>query len=127
MRLLGSVTDEDKRDLLAAAAVVAMPSRSDSFGIVFLEAWLYSVPVVGAAAGGIPEVVSDGQDGYVVPFGDVDALAGRLARLLAEPALARRMGEAGRCKTLAQHTWDHVYARVRPRYGLSSEVGETLR
>jgi glycosyltransferase involved in cell wall biosynthesis len=121
------VSEEEKRDLLAAAGVVAMPSRSDSFGIVFLEAWLYSVPVVGAAAGGIPEVISDGQDGYVVPFGDVDTLSQRLARLLAEPALARRMGEVGRCKTLAQHTWDHVYARVKPRYELSSEVREMLR
>lgn len=116
VHLLGIVDEADKRDLLAAASVLALPSRSDSFGIVFLEAWLYGVPVVGAAAGGVAEVISDGQDGYLVPFGDVDILAARLARLLADPALAHRLGEAGRCKVLAQHTWDHVYARVRTRY-----------
>jgi len=116
VQLLGLVDEADKRDLLAAASVLALPSRSDSFGIVFLEAWLYGVPVVGAAAGGVAEVISDGHDGYLVPFGDVDALAQRLARLLTDPALAHRLGEAGRYKVLAQHTWDHVYARVRTRY-----------
>ncbi|MER3513402.1 MAG: glycosyltransferase family 1 protein [Chloroflexota bacterium] len=121
LRVLGSVSDTEKCDLLAAASVLALPSRTDSFGIVFLEAWLYGLPVVGAAAGGIPDVIVDGQDGYVVPFGDAEALADRLARLLANPDLAQRMGEAGRRKVLAQHTWDHVYARVRPSYERACE------
>src|SRR3712207_7592070 len=55
---------EDKRDLNAAGQVFCMPSRTDSFGIVYLEAWLNGVPVIGANAGGVPEVISDGVDGY---------------------------------------------------------------
>ncbi len=114
--LLGFVSEEEKQDLLAAAAVLALPSRTDSFGIVFLEAWLHGKPVVGARAGGIPAVVEDGVDGLLVEFGDVDGLAAALARLLEDRALARRLGTAGQRKVLESYTWDRVYARVRRVY-----------
>ncbi|MBI4507110.1 MAG: glycosyltransferase family 4 protein [Chloroflexi bacterium] len=110
---LGYVSEEEKRDLLAALGVLALPSRTDSFGIVFLEAWLYGKPVVGARAGGIPEVVADGVDGFLVPFGDVEGLAASLAALLADTALRARVGEAGRVKVLTGHTWEARYATVR--------------
>jgi glycogen(starch) synthase len=113
---LGQPSDQEKRDLFAAGAVFAMPSRTDSFGIVFLEAWLAGTPVVAAAAGGVPDVVEDGRSGFVVPFGDVDGIAGAIARLLADPALGRRMAEHGRRRTLEEWTWAHVYARVRPAF-----------
>src|SRR3712207_8646872 len=73
---------EDKRDLNAAGQVFCMPSRTDSFGIVYLEAWLNGVPVIGARAGGVPEIIDDGVDGYLVEFGDVAALANRIELLL---------------------------------------------
>ncbi|MFQ3630157.1 glycosyltransferase family 4 protein, partial [Roseiflexus sp.] len=57
IRLLPYAPDSVKRDALAAADVFALPSRTDSFGIVFLEAWCYGVPVIGARAGGIPDVI----------------------------------------------------------------------
>src|SRR5262249_5652287 len=69
VKLLGYVDDQEKRDLLAAADVFAMPSRTDSFGIVFLEAWLNGCPVVAADAGGVPDVVEPERGGLVVPFG----------------------------------------------------------
>ena len=68
------------------------------------------------AAGGVPDVITDGSDGILVPVGDVPALAGALARLLHDPALARQMGAAGRARVLAHHTWDHVYRRVQAVY-----------
>lgn len=111
--VLGYVSEDEKRDLLAALDVLALPSRTDSFGIVFLEAWLYGKPVVGAAAGGVPEVVADGIDGYLVRFGDVEGLATRLETLLADPALAARLGEAGRANVLGEHTWERRYPTVR--------------
>ena len=82
-----------------------MPSRTDSFGIVYLEAWLNGVPVIGARAGGVPEVITDGVDGYLVDFGDVAALANRIELLLRRPEAARALGEAGRRKVLAEHKW----------------------
>ncbi|HLN14153.1 MAG TPA: glycosyltransferase family 4 protein, partial [bacterium] len=57
LRLLGVLSNEDRKHFYAALDVFSMPSRTDSFGIVFLEAWANGVPVVAAAAGGVPEVV----------------------------------------------------------------------
>jgi glycogen(starch) synthase len=115
-RLLPYAPDQVKRDALAAADLLAMPSRTDSFGIVYLEAWCYGVPVVGARAGGVPDVIDDGRDGLLVPFGDVDALAGAIGRLLRDREMARRLGAAGRAKVLRDLTWDRIYTQVRAVY-----------
>lgn len=114
--VLGPVSDEEKRDLLAACDLFAMPSRVDSFGIVYLEAWLYGKPVIGAQTWGVNDVITHGADGLLVPFGDTPALATGIATLLDDPALAARMGEAGRQKVYAQHTWDQKYAQLRALY-----------
>ena len=116
IRPLGFVSKQTQADILAAADVLALPSRTDSFGIVFLDAWANGIPVIGANAGGIPGVVSDGVDGLLVPFGDVAALAGALRLLLNDPALRRRMGEAGREKVLAHYTWETIVASVADVY-----------
>ncbi len=116
-RVLGLVPpDMNRNDLLAAGDVFALPSRTDSFGMVYLEAWFYAKPVIGARAGGVPEVIEEGRDGFLVNFGDVDLLAARLAQLLDDPALARRLGEAGRSQVLANHTWDRKYNLIREIY-----------
>ena len=78
---------------------------------MFLEAWCYGVPVIGAQAGGIPDVISAEQDGLLVRYGDPDELANALARLLADPELRRRMGQAGREKVYQHLTWDRVVDR----------------
>jgi glycosyltransferase involved in cell wall biosynthesis len=114
--LLDYVPDQEKNDLLDAGQVFAMPSRSDTFGIVYLEAWYYSKPVIGAIAGGVPDVIADGQDGFLVAFGDVLALAERIQRLLADPALRDRLGRAGREKVGAHWTWDRVYRDLERLY-----------
>lgn len=114
--VLGFIPEEDKRDLFAAGTVFAMPSRTDSIGIVYLEAWLNRKPVIGALAGGVPEVIDDGIDGYLVGFGDVAALAERIALLLRSPGLAAALGSRGRLKVLERYTWDTVYPRVEGVY-----------
>jgi len=116
IRFLPYAPESVKRDALAAADVFVLPSRTDSFGIVFLEAWCYGVPVIGARAGGIPDVITDGSDGLLVRFGDVAGLAQAIRSILDDRALARRLGAAGREKTLRSLTWDHVYARARAVY-----------
>jgi glycosyltransferase involved in cell wall biosynthesis len=121
--LLGFISDEDKRDLLDAGDVFAMPSRTDSFGIVYLESWLYKKPVIGALAGGVPEVISHGEDGYLVPFGDVDRLADGIVTLLTDKELAQRFGEAGYRKVLTKHTWDKKYGLISQVY---RELGASL-
>ncbi len=116
IRLLPYAPDAVKKDAYAAADVFAMPSRTDSFGIVFLEAWCYGVPVIGARAGGVPDVIDDGRDGLLVRFGAVEELAAAIERLLADRDEARRLGEAGRRKVLREMTWEHKYAQVREVY-----------
>jgi glycosyltransferase involved in cell wall biosynthesis len=116
LHVLGPVDDAEKRDLLAAADVFAMPSRTDSFGLVYLEAWLYRKPVIGAATWGVSDVITDGEDGVLVPFGDVPALAASLASLLDDPARRAAMGERGERKVYEHHTWERKYAVVRNLY-----------
>jgi glycosyltransferase involved in cell wall biosynthesis len=93
-----------------------MPSRTDSFGIVFLEAWTYGKPVIGARAGGPQEIIEHRGDGLLVPFSDVESLSREIARLLNDRDLARQLGMAGRRKTLERYTWDRVYAQVAGLY-----------
>jgi len=110
--LLGNVGGEDKSDLFEACDIMALPSRADSYGIVFLEAWLAGKPVIGCYAGGIPEVISNGEDGFLVPFGDVHMLSEYLSLLLKNPELGRLMGQRGQAKVLAYCTWDQRYQKI---------------
>lgn len=114
--LLGAIDHQTKLDFLDAIDILALPSRTDSFGIVFLEAWTYAKPVIGAQAWGIRTVVDHGRDGLLTPFGDVPALAEAIQTLLENPALRRQMGEAGRHKVLYQHTWEHSYRLIQEIY-----------
>jgi glycosyltransferase involved in cell wall biosynthesis len=93
-RLPGFTRDLDR--LLPWADVVALPSFTEGLPNVALEASAAGVPVVATAVGGTPEVVADGETGYLVPPGDPAALAGRITDLLRDESAGRRMGEAGR-------------------------------
>jgi glycosyltransferase involved in cell wall biosynthesis len=95
----GPLPHADVVGLMNLAAVFALPSRwPEPYARTALEAMAAGKPIVAMAAGGNPELVVDGKTGYLVPRGDVDALAGRLDRLLGDPALARKLGAAGRKK-----------------------------
>ena len=114
--VLRAAPHQTKLDGLAAAYVYAMPSRTDSFGIVYLEAWMYHLPVIGARAGGVPAVIEHEQNGLLVNFGDVAALVAAIKRLLGDRALARRMGEHGRAKVLRDLTFERKYALMQQVY-----------
>ncbi|MCB9127861.1 MAG: glycosyltransferase family 4 protein [Ardenticatenales bacterium] len=115
IHLLGVVDEGTKRDALAATTLFAMPSRTDSFGIVYLEAWQYEKPVVAARTWGVMELIEDGEDGLLVPFGDPVALARAIATLLDDPVRACAMGQRGQQKA-QQHTWQHKGAQVEALY-----------
>lgn len=115
LRLIGSIAPSDVPDFYAALDVFAMPSRTDSFGIVFLEAWANGKPVVAADAGGVPEVVTDEDNGLLVPFGDVEALSNAIGRLVDDQSLAERIGSAGRTLVESGYTWDERYGSLAGR------------
>ena len=94
----GPLTGDERLAAYARADVFCFPSfyEAETFGIVLLEAMQFGLPVVATRWRGIPSVVTDGVTGFLVPVRDSAALADRLALLLGDDALARRMGAAGR-------------------------------
>jgi phosphatidylinositol alpha-1,6-mannosyltransferase len=97
----------------AAGDVFAMPCRTRNFGLdveglgmVYLEAGASGLPVVAGDSGGAPDAVREGETGFVVPGRDIGAVADRIVTLLKDPALARKMGAAGREWTVSEWTWD---------------------
>ena len=86
---------ESAASLLAASDVVVVPSLSEGFGLVAAEAMALARPVVATRVGGLPEVVADQVSGIIVAPADPPALAAAIRRLVAEPEVARAMGEAG--------------------------------
>ena len=109
----GPLTEAQKRDFFAGIDVFALPSRSDSFGLVLLEAWANGVPNVAYRAGGIADVIRPGVDGLLVRCGDVRPLAEALARLHADAALRRQLGDAGRARLRADFHWPEKLTLVR--------------
>jgi glycosyltransferase involved in cell wall biosynthesis len=110
---LGVLSEPAKREFFAGIDAFCLPSRTDSFGLVLLEAWANGKPVVVYRAGGPADVVRHGIDGFVVPCGDVAELRGKLLQLATDRELARRMGEAGRQRVATDFAWEPKLRLVR--------------
>lgn len=125
----GFISAEDKRDMLAALDVLTMPSRTESFGIAYLEGWANLKPVIAARAGAVPELVRDGINGKLVEFGDPSGLALAILDLVSDRDLACRLADAGEAMTLEQYTWPAVVERVKQAYAhaLGHPVDERVK
>ncbi len=115
MILTGRVDREDRAGLIRAADIVALPSRLDCFGIILLEAWACSRPVVGCWSGAMPDLVRDCENGFLVNFGDPATLADRISRLLRDEGMRRAFGESGRSVVIPGMTWRRVTDRFYDR------------
>jgi glycosyltransferase involved in cell wall biosynthesis len=93
-------------DLLAAAHVFVLASRSEALPLSVLEAMAARLPVVASRVGGVPEIVVEGETGFLVPPGDPSSLARALRRLLDDPHLRQRLGAAGRVRVEAHFRLD---------------------
>ena len=120
LRLDGSVIFTGRRDdisaLTADLTISILPSLREAQGITILEAMARRVPVVATAVGGIPEVITDGIDGLLVPPADPPALAGAIVRLLGDPSLRERIGEAGYRTVAARYSIDAQVRRIETIY-----------
>lgn len=116
---LGVLSDVDKRDFFASLDGFALPSRSDSFGLVLLEAWANGVPNVAYRAGGVADLIRHERDGLLVRCGDVTGLAEALTRLVKDAMLRQRLGHAGRSRLPHEFRW-------QDKLGLVSQVYEDV-
>ncbi len=95
-------------DYLSAADVLLLPSEQESFGLAALEAMACEVPVIASLVGGIPEVVTDGETGFLSKVGDVEKMAADAARLLSDTTLRRKMGKRARESAVERYRTDIV-------------------
>jgi N-acetyl-alpha-D-glucosaminyl L-malate synthase BshA len=109
VRYVGVV--DEVAPLLKAADVLLLPSETESFGLVALEAMASGVPVVASDVGGLPEVVQHGVSGFLAPVGDVDAMAGYCLQLLEDCGSARHFAAAARTQAAR-----FDYASIIPQY-----------
>ena len=95
-------------DYLSASDVLLLPSDQESFGLAALEAMACEVPVIASRVGGLPEVVTDGETGYLSNVGDVDKMAADAARLLSDEKFRREMGKRARDSAISRYRTDLV-------------------
>jgi glycosyltransferase involved in cell wall biosynthesis len=113
---LGLVPHDELDRLYARSAVVVLPSYREGLPLAVIEAMAHGRPVVASAVGGIPDLVVDGETGLLVPPGDPKALRAALERLLGDPALRRRMGQAGRGRIIELCSIENVAEATRAAY-----------
>jgi glycosyltransferase involved in cell wall biosynthesis len=107
----------DVPDLLNAMDIFVLPSYSEGLSLALLEAMAAGLPVVATAVGGTPEVVTEGDNGLLIPPRDAAALAGALERLLTDPALAQRLGAKAQAHVRKHFSLDRLGREINAIYG----------
>lgn len=117
---LGAVGEAELASEYRSCNVFVMPSEKEGFGIVFLEAMAFGKPVIGGAHGGTPDVIADGENGFLVNRLDVSALSDRIVELLGDRALAQRLGQQGRSRALREFSFDQFQHGLAPILALAT-------
>jgi glycosyltransferase involved in cell wall biosynthesis len=113
VRLLGAVTDTQITDLYLSHDVLAVPSSYEGFGIVYLEGMGAGLPAIASTAGGAAEVITQGQDGYLIAPGDSVALANYIEGLAKDRALLMQLSLAARARFERQASWQSSMGTIR--------------
>jgi len=117
--LIDNFEDSEKSDLFASCDIFAMPSKVESFGIAYLEAWASGKPVIGCRIGAVSSLIEEGKDGLLVEYGNQQELANAIMKLLTYEGLRRELGENGRRKACGKYTWDIITRRFRENLNLA--------
>ena len=116
VRLLGIVRGEAKENALASSDCLVLPSYAEGLPMAVLEAMAYGLPVIATRIGAVPEAVTDGQEGFLIDVGDIEALADRLLRIAADADVRRRMGAAARRRAEAEFSLNVMVDRILSIY-----------
>lgn len=116
VELLGWIGNEERMKLLNSTTIFVLPSYSEGLPMAVIEAMSKGVPVVASSVGGIPDVIEDGKEGFLVRPGDVKGIAQALIRLLEDPALQVRVGQAGKCKVDRQFSAEQIVPNIEKLY-----------
>jgi Glycosyltransferase len=108
VEIAGRVPVEQVAAYYQKASIFCLPTRLEPFGVVFVEAMAYGLPLVAPRSGAVPDFVEDGKNGFMVEPGDIDGLASALERLLADSGLCWRFGKAGYQLARERYTWKNV-------------------
>lgn len=114
VRFLGKRDNID--ELIGASDLLLLPSDTESFGLVALEAMACEVPVVVSKVGGLPEVITDGKEGFLVDVHDIDGMAARALQILSDENLRREMGLNGRKTAKARFCANDVVKQYESYY-----------
>jgi glycosyltransferase involved in cell wall biosynthesis len=118
---------EDVAPFYAAFDVLVLPSGNEGTPVTVIEALAAERPVVATRVGGVPDVVRDGEDGFLVEAGATDDLADRLGRLARDPALRARMGKKGRARVLPRYAVERLVDDVDELYRSLLSAGGVRR
>ncbi len=108
----GFISDAELEALYTRAALFALPSRGEGFGLVYLEAMAHGLPCIGSIHDAATDVIVDGETGRLVSQDDSAAMTDAVAALLADEALRGRMGEAGRTRAQQEFSFDRFSERM---------------
>jgi glycosyltransferase involved in cell wall biosynthesis len=112
VHVVGLVPLEEVARYYRCASVFCLPTLNEPFGLVFLEAFAYGLPVVATRIGAIPEIVAEGESGYLVSPQNSGELAQALRRLLSDPARCERFGEFGRKSLGHRYSWEETGTKL---------------
>jgi len=118
-----------KRQAFEAAGCFVLPSKAEGLPMAMLEAMACGLPVIATSVGGIPEAVTDGQEGYLVPPQDVDTLADRMSRLATDAGLREQMGRKARKRVVTEFSLGEACDRILDVYQsiLRSDLDQSPR
>lgn len=112
VEVVGRVSLTEVAQFYRKAAIFCLPTLNEPFGLVFLEAFSYGLPIVATRLGAIPEIVSDGESGFLVAPLNSNELADALGRLLCNPVLCEQFGAFGRQWVMQRYSWEKTGQKV---------------
>jgi glycosyltransferase involved in cell wall biosynthesis len=111
--VVGKVKVEELDNYYLNSSIFCLPTKREPFGIVFIEAMMHKLPIVSNRIGALPDFVTDDKNGFLVEPGNSDQLAEVLIRMLNDPEMCKRFGEAGYELVEDHYTWDRVGQRLK--------------